>query len=306
MIDRGLRRLGLETLQLNLGRVCNLSCWHCHHESGPGRPESMSRETAERVAVAISKLKLSRVELTGGSPELNPNFDYLAVKARDSGARVAVRTNLVVIFEPGCEFLPEFYASYGIEIIASLPCYLEENVDRQRGVGTFKRSIEALRILNGFGYGEPSSGLVLSLVYNPGGAALPGDQEALENAYRERLGEYGIRFNSLYAITNMPIGRFKRALTSSDRLDKYRELLRERANPRNWEAVMCRRTATVGWYGTVYDCDFNLALGLDMLGGPRKVWEVDRRYFEGSPIRLGEHCYGCVAGQGSSCFGALA
>ncbi len=301
-----LKRTGLEVLQLNLGRVCNLACWHCHHEAGPGRRESMTRGTAEKTALAISKLRPSKIELTGGSPELNPNFRFLVEEARKAGARVAVRTNLVVFFEPGCDFLPEFCRSNEVEIIASLPCYSEDNVDRQRGSGVFRKSIEALKMLNALGYGDPTSGLILNLVYNPGGAVLPGDQGELERGYRVRLGELGVRFNSLFAMANMPIGRFKKALVKADELEDYGDLLRKSANPQNWKGVMCRRTATVGWDGTLYDCDFNLALKLDIVGGPKKIWEIERREFEGRRVKLGDHCCGCIAGLGSGCFGALA
>ncbi|MCL5291241.1 MAG: arsenosugar biosynthesis radical SAM protein ArsS [Actinobacteria bacterium] len=306
LIPSELDRISLETLQLNLGRVCNLSCWHCHHESGPERREAMSRETAVRIAGALDELPVKRLELTGGSPELNPNFEHLVRSAKELGVSVAVRTNLVVIFEPGCDFLPGFYRENSVEIIGSLPCYIEANVDAQRGRGTFKHSIEALEVLNRMGYGVPGSGLVLNLVYNPGGDALPGDQGALELEYRKHLGAYGVRFDSLYALANMPIGRFKRLLLSRDRYEGYLSMLKSSCNSRNWKSVMCRRMATVDWSGSVYDCDFNLALGLDVPGGPVKIWDIEAGDLAGRPIALGEHCHGCSAGKGSGCLGALA
>lgn len=305
MLEKRFARLSLETIQLNLGRVCNLSCRHCHHESGPARREAMSSETAEKILAALPSLNVGRLELTGGSPELNPNFDMMVERACELGIDVAVRTNLVVACETGFEYLPEFFRDNRVEVIGSLPCYMEVNVDRQRGVGTFRKSIEVLKTLNSLGYGQPETDLALHLVYNPGGAFLPGAQAALEESFRERLSEYGVRFNALFAMANMPIGRFRTSLNSAGGLDSYRDTLVSTADPENWEAVMCRRLAAVDWDGTLFDCDFNLALRLGMTGGPVKLWDISVDGLVGRKISVGEHCYGCVAGEGSSCRGTL-
>lgn len=306
LLKEKLARVSLDTLQLNLGRVCNLSCLHCHHESGPARHEAMSPEIAERVLDSLPSLGIDRIELTGGSPELNQNFDRLVERARELNIEVVVRTNLTVIFEPGYEYLPNFFQRNQVEVIGSLPCYTEENVDRQRGNGTFKKSIKALKILNELGYATPGSGLALHLVYNPGGAFLPSSQAALETAYREHLSAYGVSFNALFAVTNMPIGRFRSDLDNADRLGEYSDSLMATASSANVEAIMCRRLATVDWDGTLYDCDFNLALELGMQGGPVKIWDISASDLIGKQISVGEHCYGCIAGEGSSCRGALA
>lgn len=305
----GLRRRRLEALQVNLGYRCNQSCVHCHVNAGPQRSEAMSRETATDVLAFLEVSGIKRLDLTGGAPELNPHFRDLVRRARALGVHVIDRCNLTVLEEPGQEGLAEFLAAQGVEIVASLPCYLEENVDRQRGKGVFARSLAALARLNRLGYARPGSGLVLNLVYNPQGPSLPPPQRALEADYRRVLGErYGIAFNGLYALANMPIQRFGSMLVSQGRFNEYMGLLHGAHRDENLEAVMCRTLVSVDWQGWVYDCDFNQMLGLPLaLEGRRRVHLSDLigRDLSGNPIAVRDHCYGCTAGQGSSCGGAL-
>ncbi len=301
-----LRRKALETLQINVGRLCNQACHHCHVDAGPGRTEVMTRETMERVLSFLKASSIPGVDITGGAPEVNPDFRYLVRRAREMGRRVMVRCNLTVLFERGQGDLPAFYRDREVELICSLPCYLRENVDGQRGKGVFVKSIEALRRLNRVGYGRPETGLLLHLVYNPVGAVLPGPQAELEADYRQALGErYGIVFNRLITIANMPINRFADYLRRRGEYADYMATLRASFNPDTLERLMCRSLVSVDWEGNLYDCDFNQMLGMDLGGSPRKVWEVDPEALMDRRIRVGEHCYGCTAGAGSSCGGAL-
>jgi radical SAM/Cys-rich protein len=304
-----IRRKSLQTLQVNLGYLCNQQCQHCHVDAGPRRTENMDASTIDLVIAKLEELAIEVLDLTGGAPELNPGFRRLVAAAREAGIRVLDRCNLTVLFEPGQEDLADFLAAAGVEIVASLPCYLEENVDRQRGRGVFDGSIQALQRLNALGYGAPDSGRVLSLVYNPQGAVLPPPQGMLEADYRRQLGErYGIRFNQLLALTNLPIKRFGSMLLSRGEFDNYMGLLKSAHLERNLDQVMCRTLLSVDWQGYLYDCDFNQMLGLAIheAGGERlHLRDIHRGQLTDRPIRVGDHCFGCTAGQGSSCGGAL-
>ncbi len=303
----GIKRDRLTTLQMNLGYLCNLSCQHCHVNAGPNRKELMSLETMRTALEFIRKYQLETLDLTGGSPEMNPHFRWLVETARSLGVKVIDRCNPTVLLEPGYEDLAEFLASQQVEIIASLPCYLEDNVDAQRGKGVFKSSITALKQLNDLGYGEPGSGLTLNLVYNPQGPQLPPDQQQLEAAYRRFLQEqFALLFNQLFTITNMPIQRFGAVLLAKGQFDAYLELLKQAFRPENLEQVMCRSLLSVDWRGFVYDCDFNQMLGL-ALGRAEAVHlqTLLDDFDSGQAVAVGEHCYGCTAGQGSSCTGVL-
>jgi radical SAM/Cys-rich protein len=302
-------RRRITTLQLNLGYKCNQSCLHCHVNAGPTRTEMMGRETIFE-AVAFLKTSGARtLDVTGGAPELNPHFRTLVVAARDIGVHVMDRCNLTVLEQPGQADLARFLAAHQVEIVASLPCYLEDNVDRQRGKGVFETSVRCLQQLNALGYGKPGTGLMLNLVYNPQGPVLPPAQDKLEQDYRRHLGErFGIVFNSLYVLTNMPIQRFGSTLISKGQFTDYINLLKSAYQPRNLESVMCRTLLSVDWRGYVYDCDFNqmLGLGLQWKGKPRvHLRELIGANLEGNAIVVKDHCYGCTAGQGSSCGGAL-
>jgi len=305
-----LARRRLAILQLNLGYKCNQSCLHCHVNAGPSRTEMMSRAT---IGDALAFLGLSGVrtlDLTGGAPELHPNFRELVERARELGVRVIDRCNLTILEEPGQEDLAVFLEKNQVEITASLPCYTEELVDRQRGKGVYKKSIRALKRLNALGYGAPGGGLALNLVYNPQGATLPPAQGALEADYKRLLGErHGIVFNRLLTIANMPIQRFGSTLVSKGQFDEYMALLHRSHRAENLDAVMCRDTLSVDWQGTLYDCDFNQMLGLPLALAGRKRVQLSAligRDLAGNPIAVRDHCYGCTAGQGSSCAGALA
>ena len=304
-----IRRTRLETLQVNLGYKCNETCLHCHVNAGPTRTETMSRETISDVIAFLKSSGVKTLDITGGAPELNPHFRGLVLATRDVGVHVMDRCNLTILEQPGQDDTAQFLAANGVEIIASLPCYLEDNVDRQRGKGVFAASIRGLRTLNALGYGAAGSGLVLNLVYNPQGPVLPPAQEGLEEDYRVHLAErYGICFNHLFVLTNMPIQRFGSTLISKGQFDDYMTLLKNAYQPRNLEAVMCRTLVSVDWRGHVYDCDFNqmLALGLQWRGKPRvHLKDLIGADLEGNPIVVKDHCYGCTAGQGSSCGGAL-
>ncbi len=299
----------LETLQVNLGYRCNQSCLHCHVNAGPHRTEEMSAATVTDVLAFLDVSGVKRLDVTGGAPELNSNFRDLVRRARELGVHVSDRCNLTILDEPGQEGLAEFLASQRVEIIASLPCYLEDNVDRQRGKGVFERSIGAIRRLNSLGYGREGSGLELKLVYNPQGATLPPPQAALEADYRRVLGErYGIAFNQLLVLANMPIQRFGSMLVSKGQFNDYLALLRGAHRDENLATVMCRTLVSVDWRGYVYDCDFNqmLDLPLALEGKPRAhLADLIARELQGRPIAVRDHCYGCTAGQGSSCGGAL-
>ncbi len=304
-----LRRGALETLQVNLGYRCNQSCLHCHVNAGPTRTEVMSRETVTDVLAFLGVAGVKRLDLTGGAPELNPHFRELVTRARELGVHVMDRCNLTVLEEPGQEDLAAFLAAHEVEIVASLPCYLEDNVDRQRGKGVFERSVRGLRTLNALGYGAPGGRLALNLVYNPQGPSLPPPQVALEADYRKRLGEeHGVRFTALYALANMPIQRFGSTLVTKGQFNEYMALLRGAHRDENLDSVMCRSLVSVDWQGNVYDCDFNQMLGLPLAVDGRsrvQLSELIGRDLRGNPIAVRDHCYGCTAGQGSSCGGAL-
>jgi len=304
-----IRRRALKVLQVNLGYRCNQSCVHCHVNAGPDRSEAMSAASIETVLDFLGASHIATLDITGGAPELHPQFRYLVARARDLGAQVIDRCNLTVLLEPGYESLAQFLRSQRVEIIASLPCYTPELVDRQRGKGVYERSIEALKKLNALGYGDERSGLALNLVYNPQGASLPPPQAQLEADYkRELAGRHGIRFNRLYTLANMPIARFGSTLISKDQFKAYTKLLRESYREENLDAVMCRELISVDWQGYIYDCDFNQMLGLPLriAGKPRaKLADLVGRDLEGNPITVRDHCFGCTAGQGSSCGGAL-
>lgn len=304
-----IRRTRIETLQVNLGYRCNQSCLHCHVNAGPNRTEMMSRETIADVLAFLGVAGVRRLDLTGGAPELNPHFRDLVLRASELGVHVVDRCNLTILEEPGQEGLAEFLAGQRVEVIASLPCYSEDNVDRQRGKGVFERSLRGLARLNALGYGREGSGLELNLVYNPQGASLPPAQDALEADYKRTLREaHGIVFNRLFTLANMPIQRFGSTLVSKGRFDAYMALLRAAHRDENLDAVMCRTLVSVDWQGTVYDCDFNQMLGLPLVieGRARtQLSDLIGRDLEGNPIVVRDHCYGCTAGQGSSCGGAL-
>ena len=302
-------RLPLEVLQVNLGYRCNQRCIHCHVNAGPERQEIMEKLTIHHVIGFLQASCVTQLDLTGGAPELNPHFRYLVRVVRGMNIHVTDRCNLTVLCEPGQEELSEFLAQHQVEIIASLPCYLKENVDFQRGNGVYDRSILALRKLNQLGYGQTGSGLTLNLVYNPLGAFLPPSQKVLEEQYRSELGaRYGIVFNSLYTIANMPIHRFGHSLTSQGEYESYLNLLRTSHQETNLQTIMCRTLISVDWQGYLYDCDFNQALGLPLRLGERPrvhLSELRVGDLEGNPILCLDHCYGCTAGEGSSCTGVL-
>jgi radical SAM/Cys-rich protein len=304
-----IRRGPVETLQVNMGYKCNQSCVHCHVNAGPTRTEMMSRETMLEVVAYLKDSGIQTLDITGGAPELNPYFRMLVTAAHDTGIHVMDRCNLTILHEPGQQDLGPFLADHAVEVVASLPCYLEDNVDRQRGKGVFEASVRALRSLNELGYGEPGTGLTLNLVYNPQGPVLPPGQAQLEHDYRRHLGErYGISFNRLFVLTNMPIQRFGSTLLSKGQFEHYMRLLKEAYQPRNLESVMCRSLLSVDWEGYVYDCDFNqmLGLGLQWKGRTRlHLKALNGSNLQGNPIVVKDHCYGCTAGQGSSCGGAL-
>jgi radical SAM/Cys-rich protein len=303
-------RKPLEILQVNLGYLCNLSCVHCHVNAGPRRTESMSRETVDRVIALAEAAKIHTLDLTGGAPEMHPDFHYLVRTARDRGIKVIDRCNLTILEASGYEDLAEFLAAQQVEVTASLPCYLEENVDKQRGKGVFKDSLAALQRLNRLGYGQPDSQLRLNLVYNPQEAALPPDQHRLEQAYKQHLRQqYGIVFNRLFAVANMPIQRFGSMLVSQGRFESYLKLLKDSFHPGNLDNLMCLNTLSIDWQGYLYDCDFNqmLAMPLGAAAKPRvHLSELSLKQLRQAPIATAAHCYGCTAGQGSSCGGALA
>ncbi len=304
-----LTRGALATLQLNLGYLCNISCSHCHVDAGPRRTELMDRPTMELALAVAERHRVAALDLTGGSPEMNPEFRWLVAAARRRGLHVMDRLNPTIVEEPGYEWLAAFLADARVEVVASLPCHSEANVDEQRGDGVFESSIRALQHLNALGYGDPGSGLVMNLVYNPNGAFLPPPQAALEEDYQRLLGErFGIVFNRLFTIANMPIKRFGSWLISKGTFDEYVGALRAAHRPENAAAVMCRSLVSVDWRGYLYDCDFNQMLRLPLGGGakPRHLRDLlGDGPLEGRGIAVAGHCYGCTAGQGSSCGGAL-
>jgi radical SAM/Cys-rich protein len=296
----------LETLQMNLGYLCNLSCIHCHVNAGPKRTELMDRDTME-LALAVAERHGARtLDLTGGSPEMNPHFRWLVAAARQRGLHVMDRLNPTIIEEPGYGWVADFLATHRVEVVASLPCYSRENVDEQRGNGVFESSIRVLQKLNSLGYGVQGTGLVLNLVYNPNGAFLPPPQARLQQDYRRLLGgQFGIVFNELYALANMPIKRFGSWLLSKNKFDDYMSMLRDAHQDANLDAVMCRSLLSVDWQGYIHDCDFNQMLGMPAGGhGRPHLRDLVNRPWP-RQIAVAGHCYGCTAGQGSSCGGAL-
>jgi radical SAM/Cys-rich protein len=304
-----IRRGTLDTLQINVGYRCNQSCVHCHVAAGPNRTEEMSGDVIDVVLAFLERRRISTLDITGGAPELNPHFRRLVAAARDMGVRVMDRCNLTILEVAGREDLAAFLADQQVEIVASMPCYLEDNVERQRGKGVFAGSIRALQKLNALGYGREGSGLVLNLVYNPQGPSLPPPQEALEADYKRVLGEsFGIVFNQLYTLANMPIQRFGSMLVSKRAFGSYLQLLQDAHRDDNLDGVMCRNLISVDWRGFVYDCDFNQMLDLPLrYNGHRRVHlaELLSDDIAGNPVRVAGHCFGCTAGQGSSCGGAL-
>jgi radical SAM/Cys-rich protein len=303
-----LRRGRAEILQVNVGKLCNLICVHCHVNAGPKRKEIMARETIDRIIDWLAKTDIQIVDLTGGAPEMIPDFRYFIeqVRSLQPGRHIIDRCNLTILLERAYEDLAEFLARNKVEIIASMPCYSSENVNAQRGEGVFEGSIAALQLLNSLDYGiDPE--LPLHLIYNPVGAFLPLSQAELEADYKRELKKhFGIVFNNLYTLTNLPIGRFARYLRRNNKLDEYMELLIQAFNPATINGLMCRNTISVGWRGEVYDCDFNQQLGMQWNNGTRIfLWDVDPEEIENRQILTGNHCFGCTAGAGSSCGGAI-
>lgn len=304
-----IRRKRLEILQVNVGYLCNQSCLHCHVSAGPRRKEVMGKETVDQIIDFLRAAPVGTLDLTGGAPEMNPHFRYLVTQARDLGVSVIDRCNLTILSAPGFEWIAKFLAEQRVEVTASLPCYQEDNVDTQRGDGVFRASIAGLEKLNALGYGRADSDLEINLVYNPQGARLPPPQQGLETDYKRELRErYGVVFNRLLTIANMPIGRFGSTLVSKGEFNNYMSVLRSAHKDSNLDSVMCRNILSVDWQGYTYDCDFNQMLGLPMRlnGSPRThLSELVGLDLEGRPILVRNHCYGCTAGQGSSCGGAL-
>lgn len=297
---------GINTLQVNVGRLCNQACRHCHVEAGPSRTEVMTRDTMELCLDILKNTDIPIVDITGGAPEMNPNFRWFVGECVMLGRHVMIRSNVTILTEPGYESMPEFFAENHVEVIASLPYYLEQNTDSQRGEGVFQKSITALKRLNALGYGIEGSGLTLNLVFNPGGAFLPPSQKALEADYkREMWKRYGVSFNNLFTITNLPVGRFLAYLNSSGNFEMYMNRLVSSFNPSAAANAMCRNILSVGWDGTLYDCDFNQMLGMAVNhGAPSHLKDFDLAKLEKRQIVTGFHCYGCTAGAGSSCGGA--
>lgn len=306
-----LRREKPTTLQINVGKLCNLTCSHCHVDAGPRRREIMTRETIDRIVDWLAETNIPTVDLTGGAPEMIPDFRYLVQRIREltPARHIIDRCNLTILLAPEQKDLAEFLRENQVEIIASMPCYTPENVNAQRGDGVFDDSIAALQLLNKLGYGRKKQ-LPLHLVYNPGGANLPGPQAELETDYKRELKDhFDIEFNSLFALTNLPIARFAAFLRHKGQLDEYMDLLANAFNPATVDGLMCRQTISVGWQGEVYDCDFNQMLDLPMGGSEqslRYIWDVDPNTLNGQSIATGSHCYGCTAGSGSSCGGSIA
>jgi len=306
MNGEGLHSVRIETLQVNLGLLCNQRCVHCHLEASPQRGEIMGWPVMELVLKAAKSARCQMVDLTGGAPELNPNFRRFVATLRQERLPVQVRTNLTVLLEPGMEEMPDFFRDHEVQLVASLPCYLEENVCAQRGKGVYEKSIAAIKRLNGVGYGfDPE--LPLNLVYNPGGPFLPPPQSALEQDYRRELGQrFNITFTRLLTITNMPLGRFRTELIREKGEEDYMHLLQESFNPKTVKGLMCCHQLSVGWDGTLYDCDFNLALGLPVNhGAPDHIRSFKPKELRTRRVVTGEHCFACTAGAGSSCGGAL-
>ncbi|TGJ98307.1 radical SAM/Cys-rich domain protein [Leptospira langatensis] len=303
-----LRPTGIDILQVNVGKLCNQSCKHCHVDAAPDRKEVMSKETMQECLVALASPNITTLDITGGAPEMNPNFKWFVEEASKLGKKILVRCNLTIVLA-GEKYrgLPEFFAKHRVEVISSLPYFQKRRTDAQRGEGVFDRSVQALQKLNEIGYGIPGSGLILNLVYNPGGAFLPGGQSTLESDFKRELKQhFGVEFNSLFALTNMPISRFLEFLLESGNLDSYLEKLVTTFNPSAAAGVMCRNTLSVGWDGSLYDCDFNQMLDMQLEGEVTKISDFNQASLDARAIRLEQHCYGCTAGAGSSCGGSLA
>lgn len=303
-----LRPTGVDILQVNLGKLCNQTCRHCHVDAGPDRREVMTKETMQECLVALATPGVTTLDITGGAPEMNPNFRWFVEEASKLGKKIMIRCNLTILLA-GEKYrdLPEFFAEHKVEVVSSLPYFQKRRTDAQRGEGVFDRSIEALRKLNAVGYGVPGSGLVLNLVYNPVGAFLAGGQSTLENDFKKELKQvHGVEFNSLFALTNMPISRFLESLIEKDNIDAYLEKLVTAFNPFAATGVMCRNTLSVGWDGSLYDCDFNQMLDMKIEGTVSKISEFNKSLLDSREILLHQHCYGCTAGAGSSCGGSIA
>ncbi len=302
-----LKRLALRTLQINVGKLCQQRCTHCHVDAGPKRREIMGQAVIDKVISFLKANPVAKIDITGGAPELNPHFKNLVKTLSRLTDHILLRTNLTVMFEAGHDYLPELYKAYNLELIGSLPCYLAQNVDKQRGNGVFDKSIRALKVLNDIGYGQDGSGLVLNLVYNPLGPQLPPPQAKLESDYkRELLSRYGIRFNRLFSLTNIPINRFKNYLQAEGRYDDYMELLKANYNPATVSKLMCLEQISVDWTGKLYACDFNQMLNMCLSNGkPVYIDQISAPQLIGLDIRIAPHCYGCLAGAGSSCTGSL-
>ena len=305
------RRTAMEILQVNLGYLCNQSCLHCHVAAGPTRKELMNRENIEHILRVLELPGMRTLDLTGGAPEMNPLFRELVTAARELDVEVIDRCNLTILLEPGQEDTAEFLAANQVQIVASLPCYLEENVDGQRGKGVYRKSVEALQRLNALGYGQAYSGLTLTLVYNPTGPYLPPCQHELERDYKKFLAEtFDIHFNRLFTITNMPIARFGSTLLSKGQFEEYMTLLKDSFSAANLQGLMCLNQLSIDWQGYVYDCDFNQMLNMNIVDpGKRQklhISDVLDARVQDIPVAIADHCYGCTAGQGSSCGGALA
>jgi radical SAM/Cys-rich protein len=304
-----LKRQTTKILQINIGKLCNLACHHCHVESGPLRTENMNEKTAFRVIELIKNSpKIETVDLTGGAPELNPYFRMIVTAAKEFQKEVIVRCNITVLYEKGQEDTAYFFKVHKVKVVASLPCYSKENVEKQRGRGVFDKSIEGLKMLNNLGYGVLGTGLILDLVYNPGGAFLPPDQNKLENDYKRELKElFNIDFNNLYTITNMPIKRFLDDLKRQEKLDAYYELLINNFNPSSVSNIMCKNLISISNDGFIFDCDFNQMLELPITNERKNIWDIVSfdDVFEGNEITTGKHCYACTAGAGSSCSGSI-
>jgi len=304
-----LQRNALEILQINLGYICNQSCKHCHVNAGPKRTESMSIENINAILKFIKNNNIKKLDLTGGAPELNPHFTYLITAARALGVAIIDRCNLTVLNEDGQHELAEFLAGNQVEVVASLPCYTQENVDQQRGKGVFYESIRGLQKLNKLGYGKKDSGLQLNLMYNPMGAFLPPSQNILEQDYRKKLrDDFNIEFSNLFTLTNMPIMRFGSTLLSKGEFEPYMDLLKSSHSNENLKTVMCKNLISIDWQGYIYDCDFNQMLDMPIAfsDNPKThISELDLNCIQNTPVQIGDHCYGCTAGSGSSCGGAL-
>ena len=305
-----IHRSQLSTLQVNLGYKCNQACYHCHVNSSPRRKEMMDRETIDLVLNFLQHSSAQTIDMTGGAPEMNENFKYLVSRASQLGVQIIDRCNLTILEEPGYEDMALFLAQHKVDIVASLPCYLEDNVDEQRGDGVFQASLAGLKQLNELGYGKVGTGLSLNLVYNPVGAFLPPSQRDLEKTYKKELkSRYGIEFNNLFTITNMPIARFGSTLVAQGELEQYMNLLKDNYNTSSLKEVMCRNTISVSYQGYVYDCDFNQMLNIPFGAGDKHLThlsDINVAELNNKSISIANHCYGCTAGQGSSCGGALA